>query len=91
MLGIPLTTRVWKRSNVLARKSMWKLGLLCVVAAVVSSMESLGAEKPAPTYHKDVVRILQKNCQDCHRPNQVAPSRCSPTTRPASGPPTWPM
>ena len=57
----------------MARKSMWKLGLLCVVAAVASSAESVGAEKPAPTYHKDVVRILQKNCQDCHRPNQVAP------------------
>ena len=26
-----------------------------------------------PTYHKDVVRILQKNCQECHRPEQVAP------------------
>ena len=24
--------------------------------------------KPPPTYHKDVARILQKNCQDCHRP-----------------------
>ena len=28
---------------------------------------------PAPTYHKDVVSILQKHCQDCHRPGQVAP------------------
>ena len=24
-------------------------------------------------YHKDVTPILQKNCQDCHRPGQVAP------------------
>ena len=75
----------------MARKSMWKLGLFCVVAAVASSVESPGAEKTAPTYHKDVVRILQKNCQDCHRPNQVAPfslltydqarRRCDPTSR----------
>ncbi len=57
----------------MARKSMWNLGLLCCVAALTSRMESSGAEKTAPTYHKDVVRILQKNCQDCHRPNQVAP------------------
>jgi hypothetical protein len=28
---------------------------------------------PSPTYHKDVVPILQKHCQDCHRPGQVAP------------------
>lgn len=26
-----------------------------------------------PTYHRDVVRILQRRCQDCHRPGQVAP------------------
>src|SRR5438128_1062970 len=27
----------------------------------------------APTFHKDVLPILQKNCQSCHRPGQVAP------------------
>ena len=27
----------------------------------------------APTYHRDVAPILQKHCQDCHRPGQVAP------------------
>lgn len=27
----------------------------------------------SPTYHKDVTPILQKHCQDCHRPGQVAP------------------
>ena len=26
-----------------------------------------------PTFHKDIVPILQKNCQECHRPGQVAP------------------
>jgi hypothetical protein len=26
-----------------------------------------------PTYSKDIAAILQKNCQDCHRPGQVAP------------------
>lgn len=31
---------------------------------------ALGA---GPTYHKDVAPILQKKCQDCHRPGQVAP------------------
>ncbi|WP_406693724.1 ascorbate-dependent monooxygenase [Singulisphaera sp. Ch08] len=30
-----------------------------------------GAE--VPTFHREVVRILQKHCQDCHRPGQVAP------------------
>ena len=42
-------------------------------AAFALTTSLSAAEKPAPTYHKDVARILQKNCQDCHRPNQVAP------------------
>jgi hypothetical protein len=25
------------------------------------------------TFHKDVLPILQKNCQGCHRPGQIAP------------------
>ncbi|MDB5352141.1 MAG: Copper type ascorbate-dependent monooxygenase, C-terminal domain protein [Planctomycetota bacterium] len=31
------------------------------------------ARGEAPTYSKDVAPILQKNCQECHRPGQVAP------------------
>ena len=27
----------------------------------------------APTFHKDVEPIVQKNCQTCHRPGEVAP------------------
>jgi hypothetical protein len=33
----------------------------------------VSARADEPTYYKDVVAILQKNCQDCHRPGQVAP------------------
>jgi hypothetical protein len=57
----------------LACHSMWRLSFLCGVAAVAASTTLAAGEKPAPTYHKDVVRILQERCQDCHRPNQVAP------------------
>src|SRR5205823_1495585 len=46
------------------------IGLL-VVAGLAPG--SAGAGTPAPTYHKEVVRILQKQCQDCHRPGEVAP------------------
>jgi hypothetical protein len=28
---------------------------------------------PTVTFNKDVLPILQKNCQTCHRPGQVAP------------------
>src|SRR5262249_20638589 len=30
-------------------------------------------EKPGVTYTKDVAGILQKRCQNCHRPEQTAP------------------
>ena len=57
----------------MACHSMWRLSVLCGVAAVAASTTLAVGENPAPTYHKDVVRILQERCQDCHRPNQVAP------------------
>ena len=50
--------------------------LICRVFAA-NSLAMLGAAGgPAsvpPTYHRDVEPILQKHCQDCHRPGQVAP------------------
>jgi len=47
-------------------------------SAIVLAIGSLGVipapvRAEVPTYHREVVRILQKNCQDCHRPGQVAP------------------
>jgi hypothetical protein len=35
---------------------------------------AMAAETSAPsqvTFHKDVLPILQKNCQGCHRPGQI--------------------
>lgn len=34
---------------------------------------SAAASSTTPTFDKDVLPILQKNCQGCHRPGQVAP------------------
>ena len=42
-------------------------GLAVAVAAVASDQSS------QVTFAKDVLPILQKNCQSCHRPGQVAP------------------
>jgi len=28
---------------------------------------------PAPTFYKDVLPILEKNCQSCHRPGEIGP------------------
>ena len=36
-------------------------------------MPSRAESAGPPTYYRDVAPILQKNCQECHRPGQVAP------------------
>ncbi len=46
---------------------------LAMMALVVGFGGSPLGFASTPTYHKDVVPILQKNCQECHRPGQVAP------------------
>jgi hypothetical protein len=54
------------------RARSWSLHSTLLIAVVlVACPTSRGAE--APTYHRDVAPILQKNCQECHRPGQVAP------------------
>ena len=42
------------------------VGLAITAAAVAATGSS-------PTFNKDVLPILQKNCQGCHRPGEVAP------------------
>jgi hypothetical protein len=46
----------------------------CLVV-VVGSLIGAGtaAAGDAPTYYRDVLPILQANCQSCHRPGEVAP------------------
>src|SRR5579862_9009521 len=42
------------------------LGLACAAIAAAAPV-------PEPTFYKDVLPILQKNCQNCHRPGEAAP------------------
>ena len=50
-----------------------------MITRFVAAMLMLGGTamaaqvSPEPTFHKDVLPILQKNCQTCHRPGQLAP------------------
>ena len=48
--------------------------MLLVLAgfAVAVSTQTTGQSSPV-TFAKDVLPILQKNCQSCHRPGQIAP------------------
>src|SRR5580693_5833796 len=41
------------------------IGLAMGMAAIAATS--------SPTFNKDVLPILQKNCQGCHRPGEVAP------------------
>jgi len=50
------------------RVRSFSIGLTLLMAATVT----LAADAPV-TFHKDVEPILQRNCQTCHRPGQVAP------------------
>ena len=59
---------------------MRRIGLIGLIAAAVAcSWQSrpAAAQTPAPTagvtFNKDALPILQKNCQVCHRPGEVAP------------------
>jgi hypothetical protein len=45
--------------------------LLSTTALLALGVSSHAAN--APTFNKDVLPILQRNCQSCHRPGQVAP------------------
>jgi hypothetical protein len=42
-------------------------------AAPSTSAQSAAADKPEVTFTKDIAPILQRSCQNCHRPGQVAP------------------
>ena len=44
---------------------IWITGLIFVGVAF--------AAEPPVTFNRDVLPILQKNCQSCHRPGQIAP------------------
>ena len=42
-------------------------------AGALCAMTATGAPPAPVTFQKDVLPILQGNCQSCHRPGQVAP------------------
>src|SRR3954447_22567904 len=47
-----------------------------VVAGLMTGVAAWAADASSPasvTFDKDVLPILQKNCQTCHRPGEVAP------------------
>jgi hypothetical protein len=50
------------------------LSLIVLAGATRLTTAGLSAAAPAaPTFNKDVLPILQKSCQECHRPGAIAP------------------
>jgi hypothetical protein len=44
-----------------------------LLAAIFIASSALAADIPAVTFNRDVLPILQKNCQTCHRLGEIAP------------------
>jgi hypothetical protein len=47
--------------------------VLALGAAGTSPVGAAAVDPGGPTYHRDIVPILQRSCQRCHRPDSVAP------------------
>ena len=54
------------------RRLGWSGVLLASFVSPVAA-RAAGPSPSPPTYHREVSRLLQKHCQDCHRPGEVAP------------------
>ena len=57
------------------RSSRFSLALLAAAAVglVASAPASAAAAESAVTYAQDIEPILERSCQNCHRPESVAP------------------
>ena len=49
------------------------LGAITAGMALVVAGSAAAADKPAPTFTKDIAPILYRNCTSCHRPGEIAP------------------
>src|SRR6267378_2985459 len=48
-------------------------GLLLMAATTFAKPAPVEESNPTVTFNKDVLPILRKNCQTCHRPGQIGP------------------
>ena len=53
-------------------KRSWIAAAVAVLALSISPAGTT-AQNASVTFNKDVLPVLQKNCQNCHRPGQIAP------------------
>src|SRR5205809_7918584 len=60
------------RDNIPQERLMRMSLLTGIVLTILAASAASFAAEPV-TFHKHVEPILQKNCQTCHRPGQIAP------------------
>jgi len=46
---------------------------IAVLSSSGSARQSSSSQTAVPTFTKDVAPILQRSCQNCHRPGSMAP------------------
>src|SRR6266566_1822533 len=49
------------------------IGTLCLAAIAAARTRAVVSPTPIPTFSREIVRILQQNCQGCHRAGAMAP------------------
>src|SRR5437667_9577684 len=47
--------------------------ILLALGTVTAAQNSAGPANPALTFTKDIAPILQRSCEQCHRPGSIAP------------------
>src|SRR4051812_4875012 len=54
-------------------RAMLRLSAVVFSMGVVASVTTAAPNTTAVTFNKDVLPILQRNCQECHRPGEIGP------------------
>lgn len=47
--------------------------IACALAILCVPIMAAESSSASPTFYKDILPVLQTNCQSCHRPGQIAP------------------
>jgi mono/diheme cytochrome c family protein len=66
-------TRLESRKRVRGRGLLAACAVAALSVAVIPMSETAAQTKDAVTFSKDIAPILQRSCQQCHRPGSVAP------------------
>ena len=67
-----------------ARTFGWSVVLGVVLLAPVTAGAGQGGASERVTFAKDIAPILQRSCQNCHRPDALARGSMEPSSRSGS-------